>query len=134
MYAHAALQMDHAVRNTRVLARRAVAAVRRHGRAPAALAEAVDLLADAVVELGRALAETGREQQARRLALQAARRAMRALAADSGLSAVVIVGQVRSTALDILLGTGMETEEARGALEDATDDEPPAEVATGSTR
>jgi uncharacterized membrane protein YccC len=125
MYAEAALQMDHAVRNTRVLARRAVATIRAHGRAQPALADAVELLADAVVELGRGLAEPGHEQWARRLALQAARRAMRALEEDPGLSAVVIVGQVRSTALDILLGSGMGTEEARGALEEATDDGEP---------
>jgi hypothetical protein len=50
---------------------------------------------------------------------------MRALEEDPGLSAVVIVGQVRSTALDILLGSGMGTEEARGALEEATDDGEP---------
>jgi uncharacterized membrane protein YccC len=125
IYAEAALQMDHAVRNTRVLARRAVATIRAHGRAQPALADAVELLADAVVELGRGLAEPGHEQWARRLALQAARRAMRALEEDPGLSAVVIVGQVRSTALDILLGSGMGTEEARGALEEATDDGEP---------
>jgi uncharacterized membrane protein YccC len=127
IYAEAALQMDHAVRNTRVLARRAVASVRHHGAAPARLAEAVELLADAVVELGRALAEPGHAQQARRLALEAAKRAMRALDEDPGLSAVVIVGQVRSTALDILLASGMGIEEARAAVEDvdAADDHEP---------
>ena len=41
VYAEAAQQMDYAVRNTRVLARRALATVRRHGAAPPALAEAV---------------------------------------------------------------------------------------------
>jgi len=134
IYAEAALQMDHAVRNARVLARRAVASV-RHGPAPPALADAVELLADAVVELGRALAEPGHAQQARRLALQAARRATRALEEDPGLSAVVIVGQVRSTAVDILLGSGMGSEEARAAVEGAADDdEPPTETRTGTTR
>ena len=34
LYAEAAQQMDYAVRNTRVLARRALSAIRRHGRAP----------------------------------------------------------------------------------------------------
>ncbi|MCW3050773.1 MAG: rane protein-like protein [Solirubrobacterales bacterium] len=125
IYAEAALQMDHAVRNTRVLARRAVASVRHHGAAPAPLADAVELLADAVVELGHALAEPGHAQQARRLALEAAKRAMRALDEDPGLSAVVIVGQVRSTALDILLASGLGIDEARAAVEGATDDDKP---------
>ena len=40
VYAEAAQQMDYAVRNTRVLARRAIATVRRHGAAPPRLAEA----------------------------------------------------------------------------------------------
>jgi uncharacterized membrane protein YgaE (UPF0421/DUF939 family) len=41
LYAEAAQQMDYAVRNTRVLARRALSAIRRHGPAPAELADAV---------------------------------------------------------------------------------------------
>jgi hypothetical protein len=134
VYAEAARQMDYAVRNTRVLARRAVASVRRQGRAPEPLSEGIDLLADAVVELGKALAEPGHEIEVRRLALKAAARAMRALDAAPDLSTVVIVGQVRSTALDLLQGSGMGNEEARRALERAAEDgEPPTEVAMGTT-
>jgi hypothetical protein len=50
---------------------------------------------------------------------------MRVLDEDPGLSAVVIVGQVRSTALDILLASGLGIDEARAAVEDATDDHGP---------
>ena len=51
LYADAVAQLDLAVRNARVLARRAVAAIRRHGPAPPELADAVDRLAEALDEL-----------------------------------------------------------------------------------
>ena len=53
LYAGAVAQLDLAVRNTRVLARRAVSMVRRHGPAPPALADAVERLADALDQLVR---------------------------------------------------------------------------------
>src|SRR3954452_3815004 len=52
LYAEAALRMDYAVRNTRVLIRRAIATIRRHGPAPDKLSQAVALLAEAVRALG----------------------------------------------------------------------------------
>ncbi len=126
VYAEAAQQMDYAVRNTRVLARRAIATVRRHGAAPPRLAEAVSLLAEAVRELGRGLEEPGSEVAVRRLALKAAAAATAVLDEDPGLSAVVIVGQIRSTAVDLLQGSGMGNEEARRSLEAATERAEPA--------
>ena len=104
--------MDYAVRNTRVLARRALSAIRRHGPAPAELADAVALLGDAVLELGNQLENPERDTAARRLALEAAVKATRLLQDDQGLSISVIIGQVRSTAIDLLRGSGMTGEEA----------------------
>jgi uncharacterized membrane protein YccC len=130
VYAEAAQQMDWAVRNTRVLARRAIATVRRHGAAPPLLAEAVRLLGEAVRELGRGLEQPGSEVVVRRLALKAASTATAILDDDPGLSAVVIVGQIRSTAIDLLRGSGMGNEEARRALVAAAEhDEPATDVA-----
>jgi len=126
VYAEAAQQMDYAVRNTRVLARRAIATVRRHGAAPPLLAEAVGLLAQAVVELGRGLERPGGEVVVRRLALKAAAAATAVLDEDPGLSVVVIVGQIRSTAVDLLRGSGMGNEEARRSLVAATEQAEPA--------
>ena len=119
LYAEAAQQMDYAVRNTRVLARRALNAIRRRGPAPAELADAVELLGDAVLELGNQLEHPDRDTAARRLALEAAVMATRLLQDDHGLSISVIVGQVRSTAIDLLRGSGMTGEEARTALDAA---------------
>jgi len=121
LYAEAAQQMDYAVRNTRVLARRALNAIRRHGPAPEELADAVALLGDAVLELGNQLEHPEQDTAARRLALEAAVRATRLLQDDPGLSISVIIGQVRSTAIDLLRGSGMTGDEARTALEAAVD-------------
>jgi uncharacterized membrane protein YgaE (UPF0421/DUF939 family) len=119
LYAQAAQQMDYAVRNTRVLARRALHAIRRHGPAPPGLADAVTLLGDAVIELGNQLDHPEADTATRRLALDAAVTATRVLYDDPGLSVSVIVGQVRSTAVDLLRGSGMTGDEARAALEAA---------------
>jgi uncharacterized membrane protein YccC len=130
LYAEAAQRLEYAVRNTRVLVRRTTATIRRHGSAPPALVEAVGLLAEAVRALGRQLAEPGSEVEVRRCALRAAARATQTLDGDPGLSDVVIAAQIRSTAIDLLRGSGMGAEQARRALEAATeDDEPPTDVA-----
>jgi uncharacterized membrane protein YccC len=125
LYAEAVQRMEYAVRNTRVLERRAVATIRRHGPAPPALAEAVELLAEAVRALGLQLAEPGHEVEVRRCALRAAARATATIAGDPGLSNLVIAAQIRSTAMDLLRGSGMGAEEARRALEAATEDDEP---------
>ena len=121
LYAEAAQQMDYAVRNTRVLIRRALNAVRRGRPAPPDLAEAVELLAEAVRALGNQLAEPGGEAVTRRLALEAAVKATSVLDRDPGLSINVIIGQVRSTAIDLLRGSGLSGEEARNALDAAVE-------------
>ena len=131
VYAAAAQQLDAAVRNTlRADPPASLATVQRDGAAAAPLAEGVALLGEAVRELGRALEEPGHEVAVRRLALRAAAIASTVLAQDPGLSSVVIVGQIRSTAIDLLRGSGMGYDEAREALEAAAEDrEPPTDVA-----
>ena len=117
LYAGAVAQLDLAVRNARVLARRAVASIRRHGPAPPALADAVELLADALDELVEHLDDPERETSSRRLALDAARRATAVLAEDRSLSTSALVAQVRSMAVDLLRGSGLSEEEAIEAME-----------------
>jgi hypothetical protein len=48
-------------------------------------------------------------------------KATKVLQDDPGLSVSVIVGQVRSTAIDLLRGSGMTGDEARTALESAVE-------------
>jgi hypothetical protein len=100
-----------------VLARRAASAVRRHGPAPPALADAVDRLADSLVELVRHLDDPEAETESRRVALDAARRATGVLDEDHSLSTSALVAQVRSTAVDLLRGSGLSEDEAIAAME-----------------
>jgi uncharacterized membrane protein YgaE (UPF0421/DUF939 family) len=121
LYAEAAQQMDYAVRNTRVLVRRVLNAIRRKRPAPPELADAIALLADAVLALGQQLEDPDAESATRRLALEAAVGATHVLQSDPGLSVNVIIGQVRSTAIDLLRGSGLSGEEARTALDAAVE-------------
>jgi hypothetical protein len=81
----------------------------------------VALLAEAVRALGAQLDEPGNEAVTRRLALEAAVKATSVLDSDPGLSMNVIIGQVRSTAIDLLRGSGLSAEEARTALDAAVE-------------
>jgi uncharacterized membrane protein YgaE (UPF0421/DUF939 family) len=118
LYASALAELDHAVRNTRVLARRAVAALRRsRERPPPPVAEAVALLADAVEELVHHLDDPDAETSSRRLALEAARRGTSALAERQDLQTTALVAQVRSTTVDLLRGSGLSEDEAVAALD-----------------
>ena len=119
MHLVAVAQLDFAMRNTRVLCRRTVAAVRRAGPAPEGLADAVSLLADAVEELVTHLVDPDTETESRRLALEAAIRATAVLEENAGLQTSAIVAQVRSTAIDLLRGSGLSEDEATRMLEQA---------------
>lgn len=123
-YAEAADSLDLAVRNTRVLARATVGLVRRGEPAPGLLSEAVLDLARAVEDLAGYLEEPGREQKAperpaSRFALKAAGEATVALDERNDLPTSVLVGQIRSTAVDLLRASGMHLDEAAGELDGA---------------
>ena len=125
-YAEAADSLDLAVRNTRVLARAPVGLVRHGEPAPGLLSEAVLDLARAVGDLAGYLEEPGREQEeaaferpASRFALKAAGEATVALDERNDLPTSVLVGQVRSTAVDLLRASGRPLGEAAGELDGA---------------
>ena len=111
-YADVARQADLAVRNVRVLARGAIRAVRLEENVPPQIAEAIHELAAAVRALADVLDGQGRVESAREHALRAATTATLVLEQTGNLSVSVIVGQVRSTATDLLAGTGIEPGEA----------------------
>ena len=119
LYASAGSRIELAVINTRVLARGAANAVRRGDAIPVKLPEAVLDLSRAVGALGTFLEESGGAEEARRHALDAARRATQALEERHELAISVLVGQVRSAAVDLLRSTGMDQASALEALEDA---------------
>lgn len=116
VYAEAAEQVDYAVRNTRVLARTAQTAVARGVPSDPDLIRAVRLLGDAVRALASDLRDPAEDSDARRLARQAAREATAVLDRRQDLSANVLVSTVRSTAADLLRGSGMDTQELHVAL------------------
>ena len=118
-YAEAAAQIDLAIRNVRVLARGTVRGARLGENLPPAVATAIRDLAEAVSALREALADPDRSDAVRAPALRAAARATRVLEDTGNLSVTVIVGQVRSTAVDLLRGSGLTYEQAAGLVREA---------------
>jgi hypothetical protein len=119
LYANAGSRIDLAVINTRVLARGAANMLRRGEPAPALLPEAILDLSRAVRALAAYLEEPREPEEARRYALEAASRATEILRERHDLATSVLVGQVRSAAVDILRSTGMDQASALRALEEA---------------
>jgi hypothetical protein len=119
LYANAGNRIDLAVINTRVLARGAANMLRRGEPAPALLPEAVLDLSRAARALAAYLEVSREPEEARRYALEAARGATRILKERHDLATSVLVGQVRSAAVDILRSTGMNQSSALQALEEA---------------
>jgi uncharacterized membrane protein YgaE (UPF0421/DUF939 family) len=124
VYAGAAEQIDLAVRNVRVLARGARRAIDLDDNVPPEVADALRELAAAVRALGGSLDDPSRADAVRAPALRAAGKATLVLERTGNLSVSVIIGQIRSTAVDLLRGAGMSYEEAaeavRGAAEAGT--------------
>jgi uncharacterized membrane protein YgaE (UPF0421/DUF939 family) len=118
-YADAAGQIDLAIRNVRVLARGAVRGARLGDNLPQPVATAIRDLAEAVSSLREALIDPERADAVRAPALRAAARATLVLQETGNLSVTVVVGQVRSTAVDLLRGSGLTYEEAADRVREA---------------
>jgi uncharacterized membrane protein YgaE (UPF0421/DUF939 family) len=127
-YATAAGRIDLAVRNVRVLARGTIRAIRLDENVPPPVADSVRALAAAVRAFAVALEEPKRVDDVREPALRAAATATEVLENTANLSVSVIVGQVRSTATDLLAGTGMGHEAAAEEVRRAAHDAAEAEV------
>jgi hypothetical protein len=121
LYATAADQLDLAVRNVRVLARAAAAMIREGEIAPEALSETVLDLARAVETLSAYIEEPEHPVETRGFALEAAGGATAVLEERNDLGTSMLVGQVRSTAVDLLRASGMDSTEALEALRQAAD-------------
>ena len=79
-------------------------------------------LAAAVRALADALEGRGSMERVREHALRAAATATLVLEGTGNLSVSVIVGQVRSTATDLLVGTGLDSDKAVDAVGRAIDE------------
>ncbi|MDQ3154605.1 MAG: aromatic acid exporter family protein, partial [Actinomycetota bacterium] len=112
----AAVRADYALRNTRVLARRALAALREGDVLSAALPERLDELA-AATDLLRDELDRGVEPDGARAALLTAAAGCGApLLAGAEFSGRVVVAQLRSVLLDLLQATGTPRADAAAAL------------------
>ncbi len=118
-YASAGIRIELAVLNTRVLARGVYNAIRRGDAIPPQIPEAILDLSRSVRALAAFLEETGGPEEARRYALEAAHGATEGLKERHELATSVLVGQVRSAAVDLLRSTGMDQASALRALEEA---------------
>jgi uncharacterized membrane protein YgaE (UPF0421/DUF939 family) len=107
LYIDAAVHVDHALRNARVLARRTVALLRDGEEVPPGLVDALRQLAEAVIALRDDLAAGNEPVRARELTLAAVRLAADMYRAGVGFSGGVVVAQIRTIATDLLLATGL---------------------------
>ncbi|MET7327728.1 FUSC family protein [Nonomuraea sp. NPDC005650] len=112
-YETAAVPVDLAMRNARVLSRRTLASLGEASPPPTALAEALREVSEAALLLQLELG-AGREPTLARQALLAV--AARERPEGLGFSAHVIIAQLRSVVVDLLQATGMEHEAATGTL------------------
>lgn len=109
-------RVDYAFRNTRVLARRALAALQDDEPAVDALPDAVAQLANAVRRLADEV-RAGDREDARGPILELVHEApILAEAGDLPMSEQVMVAQLRSIAIDLLQATGLTRREAVAAL------------------
>jgi uncharacterized membrane protein YgaE (UPF0421/DUF939 family) len=117
-YADAVEQLDLAVRDTRVLARSAVALMRHIDAtgAPPELADAILDLADGVRALGEQMTAGAPPEVTRGHAGDAAARTRGLFPDARALALSRVVGQIRSTGIDLLRGSGLEIEEAQRTL------------------
>jgi uncharacterized membrane protein YgaE (UPF0421/DUF939 family) len=111
-YIDGAEHVARALRNSRVLVRRALALLRDGETLPPPLVEAVRALGEAVSWLRRELADGVEPVAARERALRAASEAGVAYSEGVDFSGSVIVAQVRSTAVDLVRASGVDAKEA----------------------
>jgi uncharacterized membrane protein YgaE (UPF0421/DUF939 family) len=125
-YGDAAARVDLAVRNVRVLARGTIRALSLDENVPPDVAGALRDLAEAVRALSAAVDDPELADGVREPALRAAAGASLVLERTGNMSVSVIVGQIRSTAVDLLTAIGMGYDEAtatvRRAVREAQDE------------
>lgn len=122
-YTTAADHLDYALRNTRILARRAHVALRDDEALSPSLPALLSTLADGVDDMRRNLAAGHDPAEARAALLVAARSISTAESQDQGFSGRVMLAQLRSATVDLLRASGMDRDHARCALQH--EDPPP---------
>ncbi|WP_285789543.1 FUSC family protein [Micromonospora sp. NBRC 101691] len=130
-YAEAAAPIDRAMRNSGTLIRRAVTMIEDGEPVPDPLPDAIGHLAESVRLLRHEFAVGAEPQDSRERSLRAVSEAGRAYAQGVGFSGSVVVAQVRTTASDLMVASGLEQEEANRLVREAFGEQetptPPAE-------
>jgi uncharacterized membrane protein YgaE (UPF0421/DUF939 family) len=104
--------LDRAIRNIRVLVRRAAVSVWRGELIPPEYPNMLERLADGTRLIAESLFEPAADVAAHRVLGELGRRTAD-LPTPAGLSAVVVLGQIRSTIVDLLELTGTTYDDAR---------------------
>ncbi|TNH29529.1 aromatic acid exporter family protein [Micromonospora orduensis] len=111
-YAEAADPIDRAMRNSGTLIRRSVTLIEDDEPIPDPMADAIGHLAESVRLLKHEFAAGETPEKARERSLRAVSEAGRAYGAGVGFSGSVVIAQIRTTASDLLVASGIEQEEA----------------------
>ncbi|WP_051724050.1 FUSC family protein [Micromonospora chokoriensis] len=111
-YAEAADPIDRAMRNSGTLIRRSVTLIEDEEPVPDPMPDAIGHLAESVRLLKQEFAAGEAPEKARERSLRAVSEAGRAYGAGVGFSGSVVIAQVRTTASDLLVASGIEQEEA----------------------
>ncbi|RAN93648.1 uncharacterized protein GUI43_06336 [Micromonospora noduli] len=111
-YAEAADPIDRAMRNSGTLIRRSVTLVEDEEPVPDPMPDAIGHLAESVRLLKHEFAAGEEPEKARERSLRAVSEAGRAYGAGVGFSGSVVIAQIRTTASDLLVASGIEQEEA----------------------
>ncbi|WP_112674353.1 FUSC family protein [Micromonospora saelicesensis] len=111
-YAEAADPIDRAMRNSGTLIRRSVTLVEDEEPVPDPMPDAIAHLAESVRLLKHEFAAGEEPEKARERSLRAVSEAGRAYGAGVGFSGSVVIAQIRTTASDLLVASGIEQEEA----------------------
>jgi uncharacterized membrane protein YgaE (UPF0421/DUF939 family) len=106
------IPLDRAIRNIRVLVRRAAVSVWRDEQMPAEYPSLLERLADGTRLIAQSLFDPAADVAAHRVLGELGRRTAE-MPTPSGLSAAVVLGQIRSTIVDLLELTGTPYDEAR---------------------
>ncbi|WBB78960.1 FUSC family protein [Micromonospora sp. WMMD882] len=118
-YAEAAEPIDRAMRNSGTLIRRAITMIEDEEPTPEPLPDAVGHLAEAVRLLRHEFAVGAEPGDARERTLRAVSEAGRAYEQGVGFSGSVVVAQVRTTASDLMVASGLDQEEANRLVRSA---------------
>lgn len=117
LYVGAIRDVDNAIRDARVLARRTSAMLRHHEAAPADMHLAVDALARAVSIFADDLSQRDTFAEAQRELIEAARIAVGSLPGAMTMNSAAIVAQIRSLSADLLFASGVSRDEVDELLD-----------------